>query len=328
MTAGGDKPSPRAHYCSVVSSTADDSSFQMIIYGGYLLGQRSYSDVFVLSMPSFTWVRINDNGNPDRNLGEKRAGRRFHTCELYGDRQMLVLGGDITLTNDISANNVSCNSSYAAIAALDTTTFTWQKQFNPKPAAYGVSDQLQGVTYVDLQLLLCYLSANRIVSLTSMSSFNSTLANIFSKRVPRYNTSTLAATTFNNNTSASQPSTTSPSSSLTAKSSSVSKGAISGGVIGGVAALALLVFAAFFLKQRRGKRRSERQALLDPYTKHDYDQPSFPRTRAFGVHEKHGWGPSEWSEKPTGQNVAELESGHRKDPNAASQVFELPQVSR
>ena len=115
----------------------------MITYGGSS-PDRSYSDVFVLSMPSFTWVKIQDTGNPDSNLTDQPVGRSLHTCELYGDRQMVILGGYIQIGTD-PVNNASCNPSHAAIAVLDTTTFQWQGTFNPKPAAYAVSDQLQGL---------------------------------------------------------------------------------------------------------------------------------------------------------------------------------------
>ena len=144
VTAGGDIPQPRAFLCSVVSSS-NDTTFQMITYGGdSIVNLRSYSDVFVLSMPTFTWVKIKDTGNPDQILTDRPVGRSSHTCESYGDRQMIVLVGSIEIDND-SVNNVSCNASHGAIAVLDTTTFQWQQTFNPKPAAYTVSDQLQGL---------------------------------------------------------------------------------------------------------------------------------------------------------------------------------------
>ena len=116
----------------------------MITYGGYLLGERAYSDVFVLSLPSFTWVKIDHMGNPDQALTDGPVGRYLHTCELYGDRQMIVLGGQILFGANVQ-NNDSCNATRAAIAILDTTTFEWQQNFNPKPAAYAVSNQLQSL---------------------------------------------------------------------------------------------------------------------------------------------------------------------------------------
>ena len=129
----------------------------MIMFGGDAAGSRAYSDVFVLSMPSFTWVKIKDSGNPDLALTDETVGRQFHTCQLYGDRQMIVLGGAIYI-GDTLVNNLSCNSSYATVAILDTTTFEWQEHFNPRPSAYAVSDQLQHLEYIRiLPLYLIYV---------------------------------------------------------------------------------------------------------------------------------------------------------------------------
>ena len=145
VTATGNIPVGRANFCSTISSSPDDSSFQITIYGGGSLATgRGYEDVFVLTIPSFKWIQISDKGNQDNTLSGESIGRTEHTCNLYGDRQMVVLGGDIDFGDQLE-NNVSCNEQYAAIRVLDTTTFEWQKNFSPNPAAYSVPDAVSNI---------------------------------------------------------------------------------------------------------------------------------------------------------------------------------------
>jgi len=54
VTASGDIPDQRVDFCSTVSLSADDSSFQITIYGGWNLFEgNAFEDVYVLAIPSF-----------------------------------------------------------------------------------------------------------------------------------------------------------------------------------------------------------------------------------------------------------------------------------
>lgn len=77
-------------------------------------------------------------GNTELELTQT-VGRYGHHCELYGERQMIVLGGNI-ITEGGSAvvNAQSCNTSYPAIRLLDTSTFEWQQQFTPGSQPYAI----------------------------------------------------------------------------------------------------------------------------------------------------------------------------------------------
>lgn len=84
----GDTPPTLARFCSVVAEAKDKSSYNIYIYGGYD-GQdasaRPSDAVYVLSVPTFRWVKVYD--------GESNHGRYGHKCfRTYPDK-MLVLGG-------------------------------------------------------------------------------------------------------------------------------------------------------------------------------------------------------------------------------------------
>lgn len=85
----GDIPAPgRTMFCSVVCSAVDGSSHNIYIYGGYSGQdgeQTPYDDVYVLSLPSFIWIKVYS--------GTQRHGRSGHQCfRVFPDR-MLVVGG-------------------------------------------------------------------------------------------------------------------------------------------------------------------------------------------------------------------------------------------
>lgn len=75
-------------FCSVLASAADRSSHNIYIYGGYSGTdgeQTPYDDVYILSIPSFIWVKAYS--------GSTRHGRSGHKCFRIFPDQMLVVGG-------------------------------------------------------------------------------------------------------------------------------------------------------------------------------------------------------------------------------------------
>ncbi|KAL9635032.1 MAG: hypothetical protein Q9164_003726 [Protoblastenia rupestris] len=63
ITATGKIPKPRTQFCYDLSAALDDSSFQLIIYGGSNDDEGiGFEDVYVLTMPAFRWIKIQDKG--------------------------------------------------------------------------------------------------------------------------------------------------------------------------------------------------------------------------------------------------------------------------
>lgn len=74
-------------FCSVMAP-ASDGTFNIYIYGGFdgiNAGSTPSDDVYILSVPSFTWVKVYS--------GQSSHGRSGHKCiKVYPDK-MFVLGG-------------------------------------------------------------------------------------------------------------------------------------------------------------------------------------------------------------------------------------------
>ena len=142
-------PSGRSEFCLGVSRAPDDSSFQVTMYGGSLRNGKYLDDVWVLSIPSFRWISINDTNNRERLSDGSAAGRMGHTCAMWKDSQLLVLGGIYArpeATNVGSDGNVSvCETVYSPIRLLDTSNYSWQTEYKPDFDAYSIPSAVSSV---------------------------------------------------------------------------------------------------------------------------------------------------------------------------------------
>lgn len=128
--ASGEIPPPRIDTCTVVASAPDNSSHNIYIYGGWdPTGNQNkwYDDIYVLSLPSFTWIKMYEAESP----------RYGHTCHLVG-RQLLTVGG-----HNIRRNQTNmCDWETQSIAVLDLPSMTWGSVFNATKGAYELSTAL------------------------------------------------------------------------------------------------------------------------------------------------------------------------------------------
>ncbi|KAG4439465.1 hypothetical protein IFR05_005044 [Cadophora sp. M221] len=95
QTAVGDVPLSRRKFCAGVVWAPDQSSYNIYLYGGMGFGENGtgFDDVYILSMPSFKWIRwweSSDGGKPHHSL----------SCNVVGGGQMLIIGGTFPLTDD------------------------------------------------------------------------------------------------------------------------------------------------------------------------------------------------------------------------------------
>ncbi|OTA62258.1 hypothetical protein K449DRAFT_433913 [Hypoxylon sp. EC38] len=130
--ASGDLPGPRRGFCAGVSAAPDDSSFQVTIHGGRDAYNWNFlNDVYVLSIPSFHWIQINDSNNPDLR-GSDSPGRYSPKCDIFKETQLIVSGGLIIPSNATNGIlNDKCNKTYPPFKVLDTSTYTWRSNFDP-----------------------------------------------------------------------------------------------------------------------------------------------------------------------------------------------------
>ncbi|KAF2971055.1 hypothetical protein GQX73_g2505 [Xylaria multiplex] len=116
-TSGDEKPQVRVNPCAVVFSAPDASSFNVYMYGGQNLlpvgEQKQYTDVWILTIPSFTWIKVDAPGNEP----PARAG---HSCAAR-DGQIVVVGGYI-------GEEIQCEQ--PGVYAFDASNLVWESSFN------------------------------------------------------------------------------------------------------------------------------------------------------------------------------------------------------
>ena len=103
QTATGDVPDMRRRFCAGATWADDQSSYNIYLYGGLSMNGSAFDDVYILSLPSFTWIRWWPT--------QPGPGRPHHSlsCNIIGRSQMLVIGGTFPGDQDCDSPNV-CKS--------------------------------------------------------------------------------------------------------------------------------------------------------------------------------------------------------------------------
>ncbi|KAI4700013.1 hypothetical protein J4E81_004047 [Alternaria sp. BMP 2799] len=89
QTASGDIPDTRRQFCADVTWPDDQSSFNIYLYGGYGFEKAAaYDDVYILSLPSFTWIKVFSSDDVPSQVGHGGC-----SANVVNHAQMLVIGG-------------------------------------------------------------------------------------------------------------------------------------------------------------------------------------------------------------------------------------------
>lgn len=93
------------------------SSYQVHMFGGQNLipwnNQTQYDDMWILSIPSFTWIQVDQSG---QSVPHPRVG---HTCNIW-DAQMVSVGGYI-------GPDIDCE--FPGVYVFNTSALQWVNQF-------------------------------------------------------------------------------------------------------------------------------------------------------------------------------------------------------
>lgn len=200
----------------------DNSSYNIYLYGGRdpVLGVL-YDDIYILSLPSFTWQLMYTG----------KSARFGHTCHLVGNRQMITVGGSLS-----SNVTTGCDWEEKGVAIIDLSTKQWGSVFNANAAPYTVTQ--------DTVNAIGGTPQGGATMLAPVGGFSDPkLQTIF---FPPKKAATPSGTTGGS---------TASSSSLPEKKAS--GGAIAGGVIAGLAGLGLIVGLVFFLVRRHRQRNQQ-----------------------------------------------------------------------
>jgi hypothetical protein len=139
QNTSGTPPGQLTEFCSVVAAANDSSSFSVYIYGGYdglNANDQPSDDVWILSIPSFTWIKAYS--------GASSHGRSAHRCVAPYPDQMFVIGG-------VHQSQATCVDGIIQVFNLNTLQFqdsytpsTWSTYEVPEVVTAVIGGNAQG----------------------------------------------------------------------------------------------------------------------------------------------------------------------------------------
>lgn len=135
-TVGG--PPALAMGCAVVATASDQSSYNIYFYGGYD-GIHQYSDynddVWILSLPSFMWMKVTS--------GTAQHGRAGHHCVMPYPDQMLTIGGRTNPSSGATEPPCLEGDPPGILQVYNLTAAQWMDSYNPENwDQYGVPEMI------------------------------------------------------------------------------------------------------------------------------------------------------------------------------------------
>ncbi|KIV93066.1 hypothetical protein PV10_04311 [Exophiala mesophila] len=264
QAATGDIPPPRVEFCAVGTTSADNSSYEIFVYGGSTnrtldqiqADNEGYLNVYTLSLPAFQWFK-SPSKTPVR--------RACHTCSVIGNRQMISIGGRFPSSRQ--PLGFDRDPWVGGVGVFDMTSFTWTDSYNASAEVYDSPKVVKDY----------YTSSYEVPDWSDTN-----LAAIFAFSPPAQSPDNTNNDDDNNTgtESGNGASQTSPSSPAPTGSSSTNVGAIAGGVVAGVAVMGI-VAGLFIWRRRRQRQRLQSQPLHQQYT------PTM-QGGAIGHFDKHG----------------------------------------
>lgn len=222
----GEAPGQLTEFCSVVAPAKDSSSFNVYIYGGYdglNAGDVPSDDVWILSIPSFRWIKA--------YTGTQTHGRSGHYCVAPYPDKMLVIGG-------VYQNQANCVEG-GIVQVFNLNTLQFQNTYDPETwTDYEVPSVVSKVIGGD--------GSGGSTSTASWS--NNALGGIFAQKYTRQVTQYYP---YESNNSSSSTNGTAGNSSPNG-SSGITKGAIIGiSVAAAIIVFFILILAALLMRRRR-----------------------------------------------------------------------------
>ncbi|ETS81449.1 hypothetical protein PFICI_06451 [Pestalotiopsis fici W106-1] len=227
----GEAPEQRDRTC-LSTAHGQNGSLDIYMYGGIQKGgtdqvNKVFDDIWILSIPAFTWFKLNVTGTQ----------RSWHDCVIIGSQLVSVggLGAGVRFNESVQFNDR--DEWRQGLGVLDLASMTWADGFNANSTAYE-SPQVVKDWYRD-------------------NDFRNN--NWTSDDVKQLFTNSAKSTNSTNTTDPIDAGTVASE----ADGQKISIGSIVGGVIGGVVALVAILGTGFWYMRRRKSKNSKASTAID-----------------------------------------------------------------
>jgi len=136
-------PDPRFAFCTALKLASDGSSHQIYVMGGleggplgHATGGPTVGSIWVLSIPSFEWVRLPATS---KTPAADPKGRISPKCQAIGEHYIFYYGGKST---SHYSGNATCDKKANAAFLFDVNTLTWTNEFTPNEGTYQIPSQV------------------------------------------------------------------------------------------------------------------------------------------------------------------------------------------
>ncbi|KAF2636065.1 hypothetical protein P280DRAFT_493390 [Massarina eburnea CBS 473.64] len=236
QTASGQVPEGRRQFCAGATWADDHSSYNIYLYGGYGVGnQTGYDDVYILSLPSFKWIRVYPTDNNTQAYPHGGC-----TGSVIKRDQMIVMGGWFTESSDCDSPN-SQGQHNMNLGYNGPAKSLWDK-YDPKVSNYSVPTPV-------ISAIGGGPTGNATVS--APGTWDNKDLQVYFTRVPTF--SARAATR------EVPTGTANPSSSGSPEKTNI--GAIAGGAVGGLVGLIAILSLVLLCLHRRKKGVKQKERV-------------------------------------------------------------------
>ncbi|CAG7565984.1 unnamed protein product [Fusarium equiseti] len=260
QTTTGEIPQNRRQFCVDVAWAPDKSTFNIYLWGGLsvqppVVNTTSFNDVYILTLPSFIWVKAHPNHHGNFTLPPEYDHYSASCNMVKHMSQMLVIGGTYTDTDacDLAYVEWSMHNFWTGTINNAGNNETYWALYNPNITENVVPADVYNVTGGNKKG-----GAKLAAPKDGFDEGNELLETLLGRRpeiAERTPTRSITSTT---STSPAKPSSISSD-----HGSKLSTGAIVGIAIGSAAGLGLLLLVWFCIgKKVNHRRREKRQSSM------------------------------------------------------------------
>ncbi|KAH7236542.1 hypothetical protein BKA59DRAFT_503984 [Fusarium tricinctum] len=250
----GNTPDNRRRFCGGATWAKDQSSYNIYIYGGGgFPDSAGYDDIYILTIPSFQWIR---GPYPTYKKGTGAFPKSMMSCNVIDDAQMLVIGGTYSNATDKVCDVPSIQGAHNMNLGKQNKEDAIWALYQPKLTTYVVP--------IDIRTAVGGSSAGGATETTPVSGFDAPDLAVQMERTAGSGTRTATRATATGTKKTAPPAQTS-----NPPSSGLSTGAIAGIAVGCSVVFILALAGCVVLIYRRRKYHGQGRVVAAPPPSND-----------------------------------------------------------